>query len=320
MFRIAIWMLALAPLVAHAASITRVSVASLHFNNGSLGQIQVENGGILPGTQSFNGSGASSGGGTPAFSWGSSEAASRRGTASANLATGTLKTSAIEVGNGTEVSGSNALARFSEDLTFTNLTNEMQFLDISFTITGDITIKDSQNLFGSVQGFLKLAPVPNQNRPVYRNEGGPGVFSETAVDIVYTVIGTANGSMTPTFSNTSGQRQRSGFTGPGSTTDVFDVISLGGYDVLMKTTIGFRPGVSMLNVIGSLALDCRLSMSCEFGNSAETRFGPLPEGLSYTSSSGVFLSEVGNSEGIPEPGSWLMAAAGLLVVLRRGKK
>ncbi len=84
------------------------------------------------------------------------------------------------------------------------------------------------------------------------------------------------------------------------------------YDYGKSITLYVPPGET------TLALDAwfRLTVcsaaggpaACDFGQTSAIRFGALPDGLSFGSSSGVFLSEV---TPIPEPGTWALWLAGL---------
>ena len=117
------------------------------------------------------------------------------------------------------------------------------------------------------------------------------------------------GTLTPGFTNTAGDASVGTFTGPNSPSEHFDTISLGGQSVLMTTTLRFVPNsVTTINLSGYLALDCRATTDCLFGNTAAFSFGALPTGLSYTSSSGVFLTQAATT---PEPGTIGLIGLGL---------
>lgn len=61
---------------------------------------------------------------------------------------------------------------------------------------------------------------------------------------------------------------------------------------------------------------CNLNFRCDFGNTSALRFGDLPEGLSFTSQSGTFLTGLDNGGGgvIPEPATWGLMIAGFGLV------
>ena len=63
----------------------------------------------------------------------------------------------------------------------------------------------------------------------------------------------------------------------------------------------------------TLLLDCRAGGAvCDFGNTSSFRFGALPEGLSFTSQSGVLLSGLAQP-GVPEPQSWALLISGFVL-------
>jgi hypothetical protein len=70
------------------------------------------------------------------------------------------------------------------------------------------------------------------------------------------------------------------------------------------------PGESDFVFSFNLYVQCRSpNASCDFGNTGTISFGTLPQGVSFTSQSGVFLSEV--TTPVPEPASAALMLAGL---------
>lgn len=68
-----------------------------------------------------------------------------------------------------------------------------------------------------------------------------------------------------------------------------------------------------------LYLDCSYA-NCDFGNTARIGLS-VPEGTTYTSDSGVFLTAAvppGTVAAVPEPQTWMLMAAGLMAVLGVG--
>ena len=61
--------------------------------------------------------------------------------------------------------------------------------------------------------------------------------------------------------------------------------------------------------IGALVnLSCSNAGSCDLSHAGILSFAPLPNGLTFTSDSGVFLA--GLSSGVPEPSTWAMMVIG----------
>lgn len=101
--------------------------------------------------------------------------------------------------------------------------------------------------------------------------------------------------------------------------------SVGGMiDGLISTTLLIPAGESSLGLGAYLGLDCRGGSNCDFGHTSLFRFGALPTGLSWTSQSGVFLTDIGAGTpgGVPEPAAWGMMIGGFAFaggMLRRRK-
>ncbi|MBC9031896.1 PEPxxWA-CTERM sorting domain-containing protein [Sphingomonas sp. JC676] len=98
----------------------------------------------------------------------------------------------------------------------------------------------------------------------------------------------------------------------------------GGVDGWMGTTLLIPTGESSLGIGSYLGLDCRGGSICDFGHTSLFRFDALPNGLSWTSESGVFLTDIGagNPGGVPEPAAWGMMIGGFAFaggMLRRRK-
>jgi hypothetical protein len=71
-----------------------------------------------------------------------------------------------------------------------------------------------------------------------------------------------------------------------------------------RTSIGYRSYLDLL---------CFGDRQCNFGSTASTRFGALPDGLTYSSASGVFLTGL-SAGGVPEPATWAMMILGFGVI------
>ena len=98
---------------------------------------------------------------------------------------------------------------------------------------------------------------------------------------------------------------------------IFDVLS-GDFSESGPTdfqgTINLRGAQTTLFIAMDLSCSANIDSECSFGNSAHFRFAPLPNGVTFTSSSGVFLSSV------PVPAAiWFLGSAlmGVGVMRRR---
>ena len=79
-------------------------------------------------------------------------------------------------------------------------------------------------------------------------------------------------------------------------------------------------GVSTIDIITFLQLDCRGASVCDYGHTSSFSFGVLPAGLSWTSESGVFLSATtgGGPGAVPEPSTLALLGIALAALpLRR---
>lgn len=89
------------------------------------------------------------------------------------------------------------------------------------------------------------------------------------------------------------------------------------FDFRMSVTFWVPPGETTLAVNPRFQIiQCGSDVTlCDFGNTASFRFGATPDGLSWASESGVFLSAIGGGGGvIPEPATWAMLVAGFGLV------
>jgi len=86
------------------------------------------------------------------------------------------------------------------------------------------------------------------------------------------------------------------------------------FDGVIRVTDGETQGVNM-----SLFLNCYDNTTCDFSHTGRVTLS-LPNDVTFTSGSGVFLTAKADSGGVPEPASWalmLVGFAGLGAALRR---
>jgi PEP-CTERM motif len=86
-----------------------------------------------------------------------------------------------------------------------------------------------------------------------------------------------------------------------------------GIGSIIRTTLVIPTGETSLGISAYLRLSAISASSMDFGHTAKLEFGPLANGLSFTSDSGVFLR--GNvAAAVPEPATWAMMLFGFALV------
>jgi hypothetical protein len=209
--------------------------------------------------------------------------------ASADLATGALRAFAFTDGsNAGTTAGANA--QWADEVTFNNSTGSAVLLGVSYRThaaftgeTGSATTSLLSNLLFSQPG------------------GSPSITFQGGIlhglRFVYT-----NGSASIQDPNAGGPPSLGGWT----------VTPVGPVGALFSGALVVPSGLSTLDIATILRVNCTLGADCDASNTAGFSFGALPTGLSYTSSSGAFLT--GAATGVPEPGTWVMLSAGLLTI------
>lgn len=254
-------------------------------STGSHGHIRIQNGAII--THNDQGGAFSTAG--PLGSGVTSAAATSTAvdgavaSASANLATASLH---AEVFSGDQGIGISTLL---DTLTFNNTTAGVLELDILLDITGTV----SDPVYFSIASNMQLANTAlSPKRVRYRDGGLLGEIIQYNFRFVGGLF----------FSSSSGS------VNPAR----WDTTATGGANAQIATSILFEPGISVMTVDMLLSVDCRFGTDCDYGNSSGFNFGALPNGLSFSSESGVFLT--GGSAAVPEPLSLALTGAGLLLL------
>jgi hypothetical protein len=208
--------------------------------------------------------------------------------ASANLADGTLHGAASAIPG----AGAFAFAELGDTLYFNNTSGGLIGLDVRFSLDGSIDTA-ANNYFAGGYASLTLAGPGIQL-------GAFGAPVTTASNTEYLVFN--KDGMYAAESTTISGPPTDGSYAYGTT---FDAGFMTGF---FRTTVYLPTGLSTLGVRTQLSVDCRFDAVCDFGNTAALTFGPLAQGLSYTSASGGFMSA--GTDGVPEPGAWAMMIFG----------
>ncbi len=246
------------------------------------------------------GGGTSSAGGTAVNPSANITCEGARGFASADLVTASLRAFALSSGGLNTASSAFANAQFSDEVFFNNSTGGALLLPFSYrthaTVAGEtFGVSTRTALLGNL-----LLSQPGGSQPIALQGG-------ILHGLRFSYI---NGSASIQDPNAGGPADLGGWT----------ITPVGPVGSLWGATLAVPSGISTLDIATILSLDCRGFADCDASNTSAFSFGALPTGLSYTSSSGAFLTAA--PAGVPEPGTWAMLSVGLLTIgfLRRRKK
>jgi hypothetical protein len=235
--------------------------------------------------------------------WTNSATASAGGSGwtSADLTTGWLKSSSTTVTPpGAGEAQAFHLARFGDTLTFTNTSGAPRTVGFGYAFDGAFIDADASP---SSNGYVWFS-FDERNAPgrEVRFAASNSFFSGN----MRTTFDASGAYAHNFFGGTAADRQLSRFGVPGDG-------EFGG-----RAFVGFvlPTGTSTIDFAFTLRVDCRVyDSACAFGNTSALSFDPLPEGVSFTSESGVFLTSA-----IPEPGAWALMLAGMAVVVARRRQ
>jgi hypothetical protein len=220
--------------------------------------------------------------------------------ASSDLTTGKLRSASdtnwpIDLIGGVQTFN---LARMGDVLTLVNTTGIDQRISFGYAFDGGFVNATGSGDYGYV--------VMNLGSSSGLRLAESGAFLQGASNLSEFY---GNGTFTHTiFNGTDADREVNFFGDPGES--LFGGIS----------TIDFilPPGESDFVFGFAMYIQCRSANArCDFGNTSTLSFGDLPQGVSFRSQSGVFLSGVGS---VPEPASWALALLPLGLLLARGQR
>jgi hypothetical protein len=225
---------------------------------------------------------------------------SGRAFASADLVTGSLRGFAFS--SGIAGTTANESAQLGDEVSFNNSTGGNLLLPVSYQTLGTVT-GETMGASTETRLFSNL---------IFGQPGGSQLITlqgSTSVHGLRWVY--VNGSTSIQAPAAGGTPDLTGWT----------VSPVGGLGALFSGTLVVPSGMSMLDIATRMDLDCRTGADCDFSHTAAFSFGALPNGLSYTSTSGAFLTGAPTGSTAPEPGTWAMLSVGLLTVgfLRRRK-
>jgi hypothetical protein len=212
-----------------------------------------------------------------------------------------LRGFALSSGIGSATSA-NESALLGDEVTFNNTTGGNLLLGVSYetkgTITGETGVYNNTTLFSNLIFF--------------QPGGSPGLITlQASTSQIHGLRWLyLDGSTSIHEPYAGGTPDLTGWT----------VSPVGGIGALFSGTLVVPSGISILDIDTRLDLRCNYGADCDFSHTAAFSFGALPTGLSYTSSSGAFLTGAPAATA-PEPGTWAMLGVGLLSAgfLRRRK-
>ena len=198
---------------------------------------------------------------------------------SANLADATVRA----FGNSTLGAQGSAFARWDDRLNFTNTTGVEQFIRVYWTVEG-VASFDPESVGGVSSAFEISA----------RNQSG-----------------SSNGGFYYGLSPQGQLETRTQNAAPNFESN-FTVRDLGGVSREFSSLFGVGAGLSAVDILAQLSVDARQGSTADFGNTGKFRFGALPDGVSFTSDSGVFatIPNIGGVGGVPEPATWALMILG----------
>ena len=215
--------------------------------------------------------------------------------ASADLATGALRSNVLSGGPGQQA---NATSRWTDTITFNNVSGVSKEFGFSWrtdgtvfhagtgteSITSQILLTSDAFPHGSI---IHLKDLPDSNLG-----GSQFNYLTSGPNFTFQPVGNNDaGAWTTSFIGTTGG--------------------------LIAATLIVPTGLSDVTFSAYLNLDCRSGSNCDYSHTSQFAFGALPRGLTWTSESGVFLSGV--AAPVPLPSALLFMGTGLAGLLGAGR-
>lgn len=277
------------------------------------GSAHVINGAVVPGDTYTSPGGTATGGGSVGQSWAQTSEGNlsfgNDASASADLTTGTLRASVESHGpayfgwpNGF------ASARFDDTIFFTNTSGSALTIGLTFAFNGSMLDPYAANPGGSASFGLACFSLD-----CYNGTGDRIVFATGPTR-------TPQDNWNYYFTYNSSCFGENIFCGQGAAPyfqSGLNQPNAGGIvDGWISTSLIIPTGTSSIGLSASLNLDCRGASSCDFGHTGTFRFDDLPDGLTFSSASGLLLTglQVPPTGAVPEPATWLMMILGFGLV------
>lgn len=207
--------------------------------------------------------------------------------ASVDLTTAALRVDSENVAISPANGQSTGQARYLEYLTFTNNTPGVLGLGFQDTVSGQVTGSVASAF---IYNSLQLAGYSNAPR-----------FGDGSLVLGEVIQFNFNQGI-------------SSFTSNAGTPGAHWILNADGNGGgSMAGVVLFNPGVTLLSIQSVLNVVCGDVSKCMYGNTSLFRFDTLPDGLSFTSESGVFLTAA-NESSVPEPSCAALAGIGIAIV------
>lgn len=228
-------------------------------------------------------------------------------TGSVDARTGLMRGSATHGGASSDLGGQFSVSsvKLADTVFFSNTSGADARLKVFLRVDGEI-VNLSGSGFDQVESILELSSCAacSEVDGIRYAATGNGVSSLVNID----QRGSGVFSMTDYGSP----------LGPAWTFETFEGHGGGSFNWLLSTELLIPRGGSSLGVQFFLDFDCRSGVTCNFGSTQGAGFGPLPEGLTFTSASGHFLQPLDTGGGgggvVPEPAAWALMIAGFGLV------